>query len=173
MPTVTLALVLAVAALAAAAPAQAPAPVPAPGAPLQANVLAAAQPSGTFFALSVSNAAVTARWYEEMLGFRVFKRIELPNGGRIVLMENEGAILELIQSPTAKAPAAWHADAKESFMVRGYFKAGFRVAHLDRLLEALRAKKVEIRHGPFDIPEIKVRSFIVADPDGNLLQFFG
>jgi catechol 2,3-dioxygenase-like lactoylglutathione lyase family enzyme len=154
--------------------AQAPAPqTPPPAGPVSANVLAAARPTGTFIALSVADAARSARWYEEMLGFRVFKRIELPNGGLIALMENEGAILELIQSPAAKAPAAWHADAKESFLVRGYFKAGFRVAHLDRVLEALRAKKVEIRNGPFDIPELKIRSFIAVDPDGNLLQFFG
>jgi catechol 2,3-dioxygenase-like lactoylglutathione lyase family enzyme len=167
-----LALVLAVAA-AAATPDAAQRPPPA-APPAAVNLLAAAEPSGTFIALSVADAAASARWYETMLGFRVFKRIDPPNERvHVVLLENAGAILELIEHPTAKTREAWHTEARQPFMVRGYFKAGFRVAHLDRLLEALRAKQVEIRHGPFDVPELKLRTFIAVDPDGNRLQFYG
>jgi catechol 2,3-dioxygenase-like lactoylglutathione lyase family enzyme len=139
-----------------------------------AGLLADVRPEGTFIALSVANAAASARWYEETLGFRVFKRIDPPNERtHVVLMEGAGAILELVEHPRAKARTAWHPDAKEPFEVRGFFKAGFRVAQLDRVLQGLRDRKVEIRNGPFDVPELKLRSFIAVDPDGNLLQFFG
>ncbi len=147
--------------------AQAPASPPVPASPL-----AHAQPKGTFIALSVADAAASARWYDAMLGFHVVKRIDPPNERVHVLMEGAGTFLELLEHPTAKARTAWHPDAKESFDVRGIFKAGIVVEHLDRLLQTLRDRKVEIRHGPFDIPELKVRSFIAVDPDGNLLQFF-
>lgn len=158
------------AAAASVAHAQAPAPVPAAA----TNPLADAQPSGTFIALSVTDAAASARWYQEVLGFRVVTRIEPGAGpGQAVLLENGTAILELVQHSGARAREAWHADAKQPFLVRGYFKAGFRVSHLDRMLQALRDRKVEIRHGPFDVPDFKLRSFIAVDPDGNLLQFFG
>jgi catechol 2,3-dioxygenase-like lactoylglutathione lyase family enzyme len=141
---------------------------------LPSTTLADARAEGTFIALSVSDAAASARWYEETLGLRVFKRIDPPNERvHIVLMEGGGAILELLEHPGAKARTAWHPDAKEPFEVRGIFKAGFRVAQLDSVLQGLRDRKVEIRHGPFDVPELKLRSFIAVDPDGNLLQFFG
>ena len=146
---------------------------PAPAA-ATTNLLADARPSGTFIALSVADAAASARWYQETLGFRVVKRIEAGTGpGQAVLLENDGAILELVQHSGARTREAWNAEATQPFLVRGYFKAGFRVAQLDRLLQALRARKVEIRHGPFDVPDFTLRSFIAVDPDGNLLQFFG
>jgi catechol 2,3-dioxygenase-like lactoylglutathione lyase family enzyme len=149
--------------------AQAPAGPPSPASPL-----AQARLTGTFIALSVADAAASARWYESTLGFRVVKRIDPPNERvHIVLMEGDGAFLELLEHPTAKARTAWHADAKEAYDVRGIFKAGLIVERLDGLLQTLRERQVEIRHGPFDIPELKVRSFIAVDPDGNLLQFFG
>jgi catechol 2,3-dioxygenase-like lactoylglutathione lyase family enzyme len=148
-----------------------------PGATAQkrpTGVLADARLEGTFIALSVADAAASARWYEEILGFRVFKRIDPPTERvHIVLMERAGAILEIIEHPRAKSSAAWNPDAKEPFDVHGIFKAGFRVSDLDRVLHGLRGRKVEIRNGPFDIPELQLRSFIAVDPDGNLLQFFG
>jgi len=149
--------------------AQAPASPPSPASPL-----AQARLTGTFIALSVADAAASARWYESTLGLRVVKRIDPPNERvHIVLMEGDGAFLELLEHPTAKARTAWNPDAKEPFDIRGIFKAGIVVERLDGLLQMLRDKKVEIRHGPFDIPEMKVRSFIAVDLDGNLLQFFG
>jgi catechol 2,3-dioxygenase-like lactoylglutathione lyase family enzyme len=150
---------------------------PQPGAAAQtvaAGALAEARLEGTFIALSVADAAASARWYGEILGVRVFTRIDPPNErAHIVLMERAGAILELIEHPRAKVRTAWNPDAKEPFDVRGIFKAGFRVTDLDRVLAGLRDRKVEIRNGPFDIPELQLRSFIAVDPDGNLLQFFG
>ena len=149
--------------------AQAPASPPSPESPL-----AQARLTGTFIALSVADAAASARWYESTLGLRVVKRIDPPNERvHVVLMEGAGAFLELLEHPTAKGRTGWNPDAKEPFDVRGIFKAGIIVERLDGLLQTLRDKKVEIRHGPFDIPEMKVRSFIAVDPDGNLLQFFG
>ena len=142
--------------------------------PPTAGVLADARLEGTFIALSVADAAASARWYEETLGFRVVKRIDPPNEDvHIVIMEGAGAILEIVQHPRAKARSAWHPDAKEALDVRGIFKAGFRVVALDRVLQRLRDKGVEIRNGPFEVPELQLRSFIAVDPDGNLLQFFG
>jgi catechol 2,3-dioxygenase-like lactoylglutathione lyase family enzyme len=127
---------------------------------------------GGFAAISVADAAASARWFERMLGFTVAMRVDPPGTGiHIVIMENGAAILEIGQHPGAKTLAAL--GVKEPYEVRGYFKAGFTVTHLDRVLQALRDRKVEIRHGPFDIPELKRRSFIAVDPDGNLLQFLG
>ena len=55
-------------------------PQPAAGAQTApTGALAEARLEGTFIALSVADAAVSARWYGEILGFRVFTRIDPPN----------------------------------------------------------------------------------------------
>jgi hypothetical protein len=167
----TLTALLGAAALLAPAAAGAQAPAPAPAA-APANPIAEAGLLGGFAALSVADAAASASWFERTLGFKVAMRVNPPNSGvHIVIMENGAAILEIGQHPGAKTREAL--GVKESYEVRGYFKAGFTVTHLDRVLQALRDRTVEIRHGPFDIPELKLRSFIAVDPDGNLLQFLG
>jgi catechol 2,3-dioxygenase-like lactoylglutathione lyase family enzyme len=169
MRTTTLTALLAVAALLAPAAARAQAPAQAAAA---ANPIADAGLIGGFAAISVADAAASARWFERTLGFKVAMRVDPPDSGvHIVIMENGAAILEIGQHPRAKTREAL--GVKESYEVRGYFKAGFTVTHLDRVLQALRDQKVTIEHGPFDIPELKLRSFIAVDPDGNLLQFLG
>jgi catechol 2,3-dioxygenase-like lactoylglutathione lyase family enzyme len=171
MRTTVVALLAAALLIPAVAGAQAPAP-PAPAPATTANPMAAAGLIGGFAALSVADAAASARWFERTLGFKVAMRVDPPNSGvHIVIMENGAAILEIGQHPSAKTREAL--GVKESYAVRGYFKAGFTVTHLDRVLQALREQKVTIEHGPFDIPELKLRSFIALDPDGNLLQFLG
>lgn len=133
------------------------------------NPLAVARPTGGFVALSVADAAASARWYEEKLGFRVVKRIDPPNTEvHIVLMQNDGAILEILQHPTARK-----ADTKEAFEVRGIFKAGFLVQDLDALRRLARERDVRVPHDVFAVPDFGVRSFIAADSDGNLIQFYG
>jgi catechol 2,3-dioxygenase-like lactoylglutathione lyase family enzyme len=146
----------------------------APAASPPANPLSLAQPQGGFMALSVDNAAASAQWYVDKLGFQVVKRIDPPGDKvHIVLLENAGAILELLEHPAARPRGAFQPATSDAYEVRGFFKSGFIVKQLDGLLRELRERKVEIKHGPFDIPEFKTRSFIIADPDGNLVQFFG
>lgn len=74
---------------------------------------------------------------------------------RFALLQNGDFSLELLEM------AGSHPRASDD-KTRGFFKIAFRVADVDALAAALRAKGVRITHGPYN-----------EDPEGNALQFFG
>jgi catechol 2,3-dioxygenase-like lactoylglutathione lyase family enzyme len=132
------------------------------------------QATGSFMALSVADAAVTSQWYVDKLGFEIVQRIDPPNSKvHIVLLKGPGAIVEIIEHPGTKTLKDFKPDAKGPFELRGHFKAGLIVTNLDAVLQRLRARAVEIKNGPFDLPEFKLRSIVFADCEGNLVQLFG
>jgi catechol 2,3-dioxygenase-like lactoylglutathione lyase family enzyme len=132
------------------------------------------QATGSFMALSVANAAMTSQWYVDKLGFEIVQRINPPNSQvRIVLLNAPGVVMEIVEHPEAKSLNHYKPDAKNPFELRGHFKAGLIVTDLDAVVKRFRELGVEIRHGPFDLPELRLRSIVFADCEGNLVQLFG
>ena len=72
--------------------------------------------------------------------------------------------MEIIEHPGTKSLKDFKPDAKGPFELRGHFKAGLIVTDFDGVLQRLRAREVEIKHGPFDLPEFKLRSFRKPGP---------
>jgi hypothetical protein len=83
------------------------------------------------------------------------------------------AFLELLEHPDAKPLKAYRPDAEDDFLMHDICTAGFLVKDIDVALKQTRERQIEIKHGMFDVAELKMRSFIIADIEGNLIQFFG
>jgi len=122
--------------------------------------------------IGVANVETSANWYEEMLGFKTFRRMDLPDHGlKIAFLERGSFRLELVEKKGAASLRHYAPGLKDEMMVHGLKKYAFLIHDLDVAATKLKAKKVRFVVEPFDDQAMKLRSFIVADPDGNLIQF--
>ena len=121
--------------------------------------------SGAFFALSVANIEESARWYADKLGLEIV--LQVTQGTAVTVLEGEGLTVELIHDPAAR-PASGSPGS-----VHGFFKAGFAVKDLDRTLQELTTRGVEIAFGPYPAKDGQRANVILRDNAGNLIQVFG
>ncbi len=121
--------------------------------------------SGAFFAVSVPNLAESAAWYSEKLGLAV--TFETHSGIDVTVLEGGGLVVELIRDPAARPSGVARPE-----LLHGVFKAGFLVRNLDKTVEELRARGVEIAFGPFPARDNQRANLIIRDNAGNLIQLF-
>ena len=130
-------------------------------------------PPASACALMVPDAAESARWYEENLGFSKVRTSDEPHGvSRIILLEQEGAILEIMQVHDSFALDS--VSKKPRNRLQGIQKFGFLVDKdvFDRIHRNLEEKKASFVGGLFTDAGMKMRTFIVRDHDGNMVQFY-
>lgn len=146
-------------------------------------LLQAAQPAGptepafktqgAFFAVSVADVDVSARWYAEKFGMKVVMQPPERGGTRMVALEGGGLLVELIDDSQA-VPLRTAAPAIErDYRVHGIFKSGIVVEDWDRLVATLKARDVPIAIGPFAASTEQRANLIIRDNEGNYIQFFG
>ena len=124
---------------------------------------------GAFFAVSVSDLEASSRWYAEKLGLEVVMNVPRTDGVAVRVLEGGGLIVELIQHDGAvPAPCA----ATNPAMCHGVFKAGVLVKDLDKTLDKLRERGVDIAFGPFPAQTNQRANAIIRDNAGNLIQLF-
>lgn len=123
--------------------------------------------SGAFYAISVQDIDQAISWYTEKLGFKLESK-----GGNDVrkgaLLSRPGAVLELGEF----AGAVPRGPEVESHEVHGIFKLGFTTANLEETFEFLNQAGVEV-FSPLVTASDGNRTFLVKDPEGNIIQFFG
>ena len=130
------------------------------------------EPNGSFFALSVKNLDATAAWYKQKLGFHEIKQGASPDGkSRAIILERDGAVLELIHHKQAVSGSALMKGYK-TYLVHGIFKVGFIVDDVDHTLQRLKANGVPIANGPYTDEPMHMRTFMIRDNEGNYIQFF-
>ena len=126
--------------------------------------------------ITVSNLDASRKWYEEKLGFKLAKSMELPEHKlRIAFLNLNGFTLELIEFQETLSIATIKnriPEFKDRDHLQGFVKLGFRVANVDALASALKANGAKLRMEPTNDREFHDRFFLVEDPDGNTLQFF-
>jgi catechol 2,3-dioxygenase-like lactoylglutathione lyase family enzyme len=150
------------ASLLSAGPATAPADAPPPTA-IRPYLLA----------LTVAKAEASAAWYRDRLGFRELSRGDYPEHGlRIIFLERDGFRLELIEN-SKSFPITRHVPGyrRMSSLLQGVSKMAFRVDNADALAGRLKAEGVTFLFPLSTDGRMKLRHFIVADPDGNPVQF--
>lgn len=133
------------------------------------------QTTGAFFALSVPDARISARWYEQKLGLKVISdspRTDQTRAAAIVL-RGGGLTVELVQHDQAVPLKQAAPSASGSMFVHGFFKAGVVVSDFDAALTALRTRAVEIAMGPWPAQGNQPANVIIKDRDGNMIQIFG
>lgn len=130
-------------------------------------------PAPYFSAVIVSNIDSSLIWYQTVLKLKVRNRIENPErGSKIAVLERSGVLVELIEVKTSLAGKQILKDKPPRTLIQGFSKIGFRVTDLDRIHIQLAELGVKFFGNVFRDPFSSKRSFLVSDPDGNLVQFF-
>lgn len=80
-------------------------------------------------------------------------------------LENKAAFISISQSKA-------NLDGKEIKKSSGFFKIGFKTNQLDQLYARLLANGSSFRGGIFYDANLKNRSLVALDTDGNRVQFF-
>ena len=133
----------------------------------------AAAPTPYWAGLTVKDAQASAEWYRDRLGFEIFDRMSfVKQGVEIRFLKLRDFHLELVQRSDSFAVAERIAEDFQPSQVRGYFKLGFRVADIDRLVDDLRQQGVVLFGEIFDDERFGARMVLIKDPDGNLIQLF-
>jgi catechol 2,3-dioxygenase-like lactoylglutathione lyase family enzyme len=125
---------------------------------------------GAFAAFVVTDLDASVRWYESVLGLHEIKRGKSPRvAAETVVLGGHNIFLELIYY-TDRVLAKRQID--DTAPMAGPVKTGAIVSpgDFDSLAKHLRDRGAQ--PGIFVDKEMGVRSFIVRDNDGNLLQFF-
>jgi catechol 2,3-dioxygenase-like lactoylglutathione lyase family enzyme len=149
-----------------------------PSATLREPAAARAEPpfkaaGGAFVALSVADLRASAKWYAEKFGLTVVMEVPKQDGAAVTVLEGGGLVVELVQLDGAVPLRRAVPAAKGAQAVHGIFKVGLVVEDFDGTVAALRARGVEIAHGPFPARGNQRANVILRDNAGNLIQFFG
>ena len=126
----------------------------------------------SFIAINASSADSIAQWYDEMFGLNLLKEIKVADGSAHIRIEgNEFLMVEIIEVKDSKVLADCKLQPDQSHMLRGFFKAGVFVSDVQKTLDYFKTKGVAIKHSIFSDKETATKSFVLEDPNGNLLQF--
>ena len=142
------------------------------GAAAQGQPLASDVPAftaqGAFVAIVVTDLDASARWYESNLGHHLVKHGKSSRvPAETVVLGGHNLFVELIHHDGKSLPRV---DNEAS--VPRLIKAGVIVAQKDFAMLAAYLQKRGVEAGIFEDKEMGVRSFLVTDNDGNLIQFF-
>lgn len=124
-------------------------------------------------ALSVANVDSSFAWYRRLLGFQPLRAPYAPVSGiRIGFLIQGDFRLELIEAVGARPRRSALPDSTRAASLQGFIKLAFRISNLDSAATVFRRAGVPFLFGPATDSSFRVRHFIIADPDGNALQFF-
>jgi hypothetical protein len=128
---------------------------------------------GYFSAVVVKSAEESSVWYQSVLGLNVMNRNEnVERGSKIIVLASKDILIELIEVRSVVSPQQVLAGKPNQTLMVGFTKIGFKVPDLDLVIQRLRGLKVEFYGNIYSDPLSKQRSFLVQDPDKNLVQFF-
>jgi methylmalonyl-CoA/ethylmalonyl-CoA epimerase len=119
--------------------------------------------------ISVPDLEAAIRWYEDVLGFSLERRIEIPTVPAQVAMLRRGELrIELFEVPAAKPLPPERREPDEDLKTHGNKHLAFAIPSVDAAERELRAKGADIVF----VGRFKFGSNIfVRDNAGNLLEF--
>jgi len=126
-------------------------------------------------AIVAENVENTAAWYNDKLDFEIVRKMEFPkyDSLKIIFMKYGEVELELIQKKTSFTIKKYipDYDGFDKSPLRGIAKIAFLVHNVDKLAGKLQSMNVKFLVNLYDDKEFGIRSFIIEDLDGNVLQF--
>ena len=122
----------------------------------------------TFAALVVNDRDSSIVWYQEFFQMTLVDSTSIPESKlRMANLMNDDFHIELIE-------LAGTIDlSKEERLPQGIFKFGKVVSDFDLVHNRLKEKGAKFRSEIFLDGKTQLRSFIILDPEGNHIQFFG
>jgi predicted enzyme related to lactoylglutathione lyase len=125
------------------------------------------------YAIVVQNIDVSIGWYQSVFGFKLRNRNDSPErGSRIAVLQSNDSVLELIEVITSLSRDSILDGKPERTLIQGFSKIGFKVSSLDASLTRLKAAGVKLFGDVYTDSFSKKRSFLISDPDENLIQIF-
>jgi len=126
--------------------------------------------------ITVKNAEQAAQWYQQNLGFKVYKQMSFPeyDSLKIYFLKWETFEIELVEKKTSFSIK----DVRPGYNINkepleGFSKIAFRTDSLRQTYEKLKKNGVKEIMGLTHDEGFNVDFFIIEDPDGNMLQFIG
>lgn len=134
------------------------------------------QPSAvTAFSTSiiVSNIDSAVIWYTKNLGLKIRNINEnKERGSKIVNLENQNVLIELININAIVDKNEVIQNYPAGSRYNGFMKVGFTVENFDDWHQFLENQSVKFRGTVVMDGHSGKRTFLVEDPEGNIVQFF-
>lgn len=121
----------------------------------------------------VSDIDSSVSWYTKNLGLKI--RNELENkerGSKIVNLENQNLLIELIKINSIVGKNEVIKNYPEGSRFNGFMKVGFVAEKFDEWHQFLENQKVKFRGSVVTDSHSNKRTFLIEDPEGNVIQFF-
>jgi hypothetical protein len=129
------------------------------------------QPS--FTAITVTNIDSSMNWYINTLNLRLRNRIDNDEKGfKQAILINSESMIELVELKMGISIDTLLSKYPKATQSLGFYKFGFTVSNIDKLYKELASKNVTFYGKLVTDPIDNKRTFLITDPDGNLLQFF-
>lgn len=125
----------------------------------------------SFFAISVPDAMTASNWYEDIFQLKLLKEIKQPeNGVHVRIVGNDFLLVEILEHKASVGFKDARVPNNQQPMLQHIFKAGIYVRNVYTAIAWLQLKQVSIKNGPFDDKTTGIRSVIIEDPNGLLIQ---
>lgn len=110
-----------------------------------------------FTTIKTNDLEGSLRFYEDIIGLREMRRINPREGVQCVFLKDENnSVIELVEDKNNLPRSKEH---------KGEISIGFSVEDMDKALEMLKNKNIEIVSGPIETPG-GVRLLFIEDPNG-------
>ena len=126
-----------------------------------------------FTTLIVANIDSSINWYSNVFHLRVRNRVDnTVRGFKQAILINSTSMIELVELNKTISQDSLLSQSPQGTRIRGINKFGFTVSNIDSLYKDLLSKNVRFYGKMVTDPISNKRTFLVTDPDGNLVQFF-
>jgi predicted enzyme related to lactoylglutathione lyase len=112
-------------------------------------------------------------WYQSVFGLTLRNRNDSPErGSKIAVLESGEFLLELIEVKSSISRNNILEGKPERTLIQGFNKIGFKVSNLDASLKRLKEAGVKFFGDVYFDSFSNKRSFLISDPNENLIQIF-
>lgn len=121
----------------------------------------------------VTDMEVATTWYTTIFDVVLKEEFAFPEWGmRVNLLQNDQLKFELVSRNQFYTPQELvpNYDLREK-PINGFYKMTFEVADIQTIYNKCKEKNVEIYFDLNTDDHLKIKSFSIKDPDGNVLQF--
>jgi catechol 2,3-dioxygenase-like lactoylglutathione lyase family enzyme len=126
-----------------------------------------------FSAIVVSNIDSSITWYKKVLGLELRNRTDAPERGFIQAnLYNKEILIELVQVDSSLPGSRILEKYPAKTRIRGFMKFGFVVKDIEGLYKQLKDQNIKFTGTMVTDPVNNKKTFLINDPDGNLIQFF-
>lgn len=137
------------------------------------NNLAAQEFKPYFSAIIVGNIDSSIGWYKKVLGLELRNRTDAPERGFIQAnLHNQDMLIELLQVDSSFSHSKILQGHSARTSIKGFTKFGLRVKDIDAVFQRLRNQNIKFTGRMVTDPVNNKKTFLVNDPDDNLIQFF-